>query len=186
MGMTARSRTRHAESWNRRRGAVPFATTTRVRWWAREPLTDAVGLAARDEFDISAAEVAACTEVTNEFRDEFRAHLAGLYRELGREPAETPSADIMGALERTRDAVRDRDVGVRIAAEVAGHVPPVGEDGLARASVYERYVRLLVGLGAEYERRIAGVIGKERARELRMGGQGWGRRGTIGGCRDDE
>jgi len=73
----------------------------------------------------------------------------------------------------------------RMAEERAGLVAPPAD--LSKTTPVERYFRGLGGLGAETEQALAGVVGPERARELRAADRGlFGQRMEMAGCPEGE
>jgi len=72
----------------------------------------------------------------------------------------------------------------RMAQERAGLLP-VPTD-LSKASPYERYFREFADMGNETERRVAQIIGPEKAHQMRMENGGWGQKMSMSGCPSPE
>jgi hypothetical protein len=103
----------------------------------------------------------------------YRAALTGLYREAG-----GADADALG-LRTLEDAVRGLDVSDatavhrRLAEERAGHVTT------ADGSIYERFLRLQLATGDEFEAALAEAVGADQARAWR---EAAGPKLTLSGC----
>jgi hypothetical protein len=116
--------------------------------------------------------------------------LRKLHRELTGASSETTSQLSADALESDIRAKARPDEELasrrRVARERAGLDPRATPAELERRPVVERYLRLMIALGADAEAAAATVVGTERAHDLRMA-QGVGWRATVsdyGGCKE--
>jgi len=141
-------------------------------------LSEAIGL--------TAAEKDALRKMHEEFHRWLVTELLKLYAEVTGDESGGASLSA-GALgneitEKSPDAELQA-LRRRIAEERAGLVAPPAD--LSGTSPLERYTRLMAGLGDEYERRVATVLGPARARALRADSDGWPSHWKSAGCKGE-
>jgi hypothetical protein len=135
------------------------------------------------ELGLEPGEVATFDQAVARLHERFSRALRALYVEVTGDPtgADTLSPDAIAS--ELRDKSPDgEDTRVRrqIARERAGLARPPAE--LSQRSAYERYFRLLAGLGDELERDLGAALGGPRARAIRAAGGGWPMRMQMAGC----
>jgi hypothetical protein len=111
------------------------------------------------------------------------AQLRKLYGEMSGDPATaerlSPSAVFAEILQKAPEGLIAQ-ARTQLARERAGLAPAPAN--LSTTSVVERALRLMVGLGDDFERRIGEKLGPERARSLRPLREGWRNTSSMSGC----
>jgi hypothetical protein len=145
-----------------------------------------IGDEVADEANLTDAERTALNETLSEMQERVRSEIRALYLEA---TGDSRGADLLspGAM---RNEIADKAapgeearVRLRLAQERAGMAQPPAN--LTGATPFERYYRILASIGDETERRVAAVIGRERAHALREKNGGWGRAMEMAGCAED-
>jgi hypothetical protein len=133
---------------------------------------------------LSDTERAAVDEVLGEIHSEVPATLRKLYAEMsgdtGTAERLSPSTLLTEILQKAPDDMVQQG-RTRIAQERAGLAPP--PTSLAAVPAVERALRLMVGMGDDFERRLGERLGPERARALRSLRESWGNSATMSGCK---
>jgi hypothetical protein len=137
---------------------------------------------AADAMNAQPDEVRAMNGAMRDLHASFRTRLRALYAEAMGHPADTelsPRA-MLGELQDKRPE-ENAGLFANIAKERAGELPEPTD--LRDATPYERAQRLYLGLGDEFQQRVAQVLGPERAYALRETGGGWKwARSQFAGC----
>jgi hypothetical protein len=126
-------------------------------------------------------------EAANQAADETRRHVTSelrrLYLELGGEQAIadrlSPGTLQMEIVSRLPPGA-NQHARRQLSRERAGLAAPPND--LGKTPVAERALRLMMSLGEDFERRLAGRIGAERAHDLRAREDGWQSKTAQNGC----
>jgi hypothetical protein len=154
-------------------GIIRFNLPVFVHDRAAEPT---FGDAWADAADLTPQESAVLAEVAEEFREALYGELTAMVVERGRSAewaAETPFLGLAFAVDEVSGQTPEEAEAMfrRIAAEQAGRVAPPPD--LSALSPVERYVRMSVEFGEQFEQALAARLGSDRANALRHVNDGW-------------
>lgn len=130
-------------------------------------------------------ELGSIHEVADSFRDELRPKFTELllqYPDVG--PLEAMSLEDMrlALVNRETEAIKEvQNVRRNLARARAGL-----EEAVIPRTPTEKFETLMAGLGDDFEKKLAAVLGASRARELRVVQDGWGATTIVGGRCDPD
>ena len=197
------ARLKRVEDQSKQRGGDPMADTFRVLGlshdellarakdchvaWDLPPLDgkliDPADLARDTQVELSPQEKAAASQATRAFVESTRRSLQKMYAEIAGDPNAGEQLSAMALMEEITGKtprIETWPILQRLAQERAGLATSSTDP--SQQSVLERYYRFLTGLGDQYEHALAGALGAEKARQMRMAKDGWPGKMALRGC----
>jgi hypothetical protein len=147
------------------------------------PRPSTVGEAEAKKVGLSDTEREAADEVLKELHAEVPGTLRKLFAEMSGDAATaerlSPSTLMSEILQKAPEDLVNQ-ARTRISRERAGLASP--PTNLSAVPVVERALRLMVGIGDEFERRLGERVGSARAHTLQKLRESWGSSSTMSGC----
>ena len=167
---------------------LQMAKECQVRWDTPELTIPPATM--RDEFALEAGvnddERRDYDRVAAEFSQKMMAQLRSLYVEVTGDKAGADSLTAPAIISELRDKSPKavvQEAYWRLSQERAGLIPV--STNTTGASAFERFLRLEMGSGDDFENALAATIGATRAHALRTEEGSWGNRLMLGGCPPD-
>jgi hypothetical protein len=141
---------------------------------------------ATTKLGITEEQLGAVNDMTRRFNDRFIKELRGLYVEATGDTSGVETLEPMAMGHEIEQKSSERDSGDarrRLALERAGKLAPPAN--LAQTPPIERYYRMLLTAGDQFETELGKIVGADLARDIREDGFG-GNRGIVSGCGHDD